>query len=85
MMVTNDFYMSKIKSMAIRLKKTDEKKNELHKEKNKLGVENKQLKGELKKCQDLLAESRKKVSTLTAQLNTTASMAQVEETLNSDD
>ena len=76
---------SKIKSMAIRLKKTDEKKNKLHKEKNKMGVENKQLKGELKKCQDMLAEPRKKVSTLTAQLNTTASMAQVEETLNNDD
>ena len=63
---------SKIKSMAIRLKKTDEKKNELHKEKNKMGVENKQLKSELKKCQDMLAESRKKVSTLTyAQLTRT--------------
>ena len=76
---------SKITSMTVRLKKTDQKKNELYKEKNKMGVENKQLKGELKNCQEMLAESRKKVSTLTAQLNTTASMSEIGETINSDD
>ena len=76
---------SKIQSMARRIKKTDEKKNELHKEKNKMGVNNKHLKSELKKCQEMLAQSRKKVSTLTAQLNTSASMSEVVETLNSDD
>ena len=76
---------SKIQSMARRIKKTDEKKNELHKEKNKMGVDNKHLKSELKKCQEMLAQSRKKVSTLTAQLNTSASISEVVETLNSDD
>ena len=76
---------SKIQSMARRLKKTDEKKNELYKEKNKIGVENKHLKSELKKSQEMLAESRKKVSTLAAQLNTTASMEEVGATLSDDE
>ena len=50
-----------------------------------MGVDNKRLKDELKKCQEMLGESRKKVSTLTAQLNTTASRSEVGETQNSDD
>ena len=54
----------KIESMKRRQLKTDQKKNELYKEKRKVIVENVEIKKELKKCQDMLAESQRKFTTL---------------------
>ena len=56
--------------------KTDQKKNELYKEKKKVITENLDIKKELKKCQDMLAESQRKVTTLMVEKTTRASMAE---------
>ena len=66
---------SKIDSMKRRQVKTDQEKNELYREKKKVITENAALKNELKKCQDLLAETQRKVTTLTVERRTEASLS----------
>ena len=67
---------NKIESLKRRQVKTDQKKNELYQEKKKVIMENTAIKKELKKCQDMLAESQRKVTTLTVEKTTRASMAE---------
>ena len=70
---------NKIESMKRRQVKTDQKKNELFKEKKKVIMENVEIKKDLKKCQDMLSESQRKVATLTVEKNTRVSMAEAAE------
>ena len=67
----------RIKTMETRQKKTDEKKNELVKEKKKLAEENSALKTELRKSNNMLAEQLKKVSALKVELETREGIAEI--------
>ena len=67
---------NKIELMKRRQVKTDQKKNEMYQEKKKVIMENVEIKKELKKCQDMLAESQRKVTTLTVEKTTRVSMAE---------
>ena len=70
---------SKIEAMQRRQLKADQKKNELYKEKKKVIIENTELKKELKKCQEILAETQRKVTTLTAETTTRAGISEAED------